>query len=139
MRVAEAIRMGYPPPEMRWQDNEAIHQDVLERQILLQDDLDPQIIAAAQQRWTELANQAMQKQGGGGMPGMPQAPAGPEGPVAPSGGPPAASVPALPPGQLPLASGNPPIGVANLVGATMAGTDEAEQAAQQADMLSRQL
>jgi len=139
MRVAEALRMGYPPPEMRWQDNEAIHQDVLERQILLQDDLDPQIIAAAQQRWTELANQAMQKQGGGGMPGMPQAPAGPEGPVAPSGGPPAASVPALPPGQLPLASGNPPIGVANLVGATMAGTDEAEQAAQQADMLSRQL
>ena len=139
MRVAEAIRMGYPPPEMRWQDNEAIHQDVLERQILLQDDLAPEVIAAAQQRWTELANQAMQKQGGGGMPGMPQAPAGPEGPIAPSGGPPAASVPALPPGQLPLASSNPPIGVTSLLGATMAGTDEAEQAAQQADALSRQL
>jgi hypothetical protein len=133
MRVAEAIRMGYAPPELRWQDNEAIHQDVLERQILLQDDLSPEIIAAAQERWTALANQANQKQGG--MP--PGAPAGP--PMGgPGEGPPAASVPALPPGQLPLASGNPPIGVANLMQQTMAGTDEAEQAALQADALSRQ-
>jgi hypothetical protein len=37
-----------------------------------------------------------------------------------------------------LASGNPPIGVANLMQQTMAGTDEAEQAALQADALSRQ-
>jgi hypothetical protein len=133
MRVAEAIRMGYAPPELRWQDNEAIHQDVLERQILLQDDLSPEIIAAAQERWTALANQAAQKQGG--MP--PGAPAGPP-QGGPGEGPQAASVPALPPGQLPLASGNPPIGVANLMQQTMAGTDEAEQAAQQADALSRQ-
>jgi len=133
MRVAEAIRMGYAPPELRWQDNEAIHQDVLERQILLQDDLSPEIIAAAQERWSALANQANQKQGG--MP--PGAPAGP--PMGgPGEGPQAASVPALPPGQLPLASGNPPIGVANLMQQTMAGTDEAEQAALQADALSRQ-
>lgn len=138
MRVAEAIRMGYPPPEMRWQDNEAIHQDVLERQILLQDDLSPAVIQTAQQRWTELANQAAQKQGGG-TPGQAQAPAGPSGPTAPSGGPPAASVPAIPPGQLPLASSNPPIGVTGLMQATMGGTDDAEQAAQQADALSRQL
>ena len=136
MRVAEAIRMGYQPPELRWQDNEAIHQDVLERQILLQDDLDPQIIAAAQQRWTALANQAAQKQGGAPPAGPPGAPGGgqPAG-----GGPPAASVPALPANLLPLASGNPPIGVTNLMQQTMAGTDEAEQAAQQADLLSRQL
>jgi hypothetical protein len=133
MRVAEAIRMGYAPPELRWQDNEAIHQDVLERQILLQDDLSPEIIAAAQERWTALANQAAQKQGG--MP--PGAPAGPP-QGGPGEGPQAASVPALPPGQLPLASGNPPIGVANLMQQTMAGTDEAEQAALQADALSRQ-
>lgn len=141
MRVAEAIRMGYQPPEMRWQDNEAIHQDVLERQILLQDDLAPEVIAAAQQRWMELANQAAQKQGGG-PPGQSPggAPAGglPQGPPPPQG-PPAASVPALPPGQMPLASSNPPIGVANIVDATMGGTDEAEQAALQADALSRQL
>jgi hypothetical protein len=143
MRVAEAIRMGYAPPEMRWQDNEAIHQDVLERQILLQDDLDPEVIAAAQARWTELANQAAQKQGGGppsgAMPGGPMGAPGAGGPPAPpSQGPPAASVPALPPGQMPLASGNPPIGVANMVDQTLAGTDEAEQAALQADALSRQ-
>ena len=136
MRIAEALRMGYPPPEMRWQDNEAIHQDVLERQILLQDDLAPQIIAAAQQRWTELANQAAQKQGGG-PPGAPSGGEMPQGSPPPQG-PPAASVPALPPGQMPLASGNPPIGVANMVDQTLAGTDEAEQAALQADALSRQ-
>lgn len=136
MRVAEAIRMGYEPPEMRWQDNEAIHQDVLERQILLQDDLDQTVIAAAQERWMALANQAAQKQGGM-PPGPPGAPAGPpEG--APGGGPSAASVPAIPPGQLPLASGNPPIGVANLLQQNLAGVPDAEAAAQQADALSRQ-
>jgi hypothetical protein len=143
MRVAEAIRMGYQPPEMRWQDNEAIHQDVLERQILLQDDLSPDIIAAAQERWTALANQSSQKQGGGPPPGGPPPGGPPPGGAppneAPTGnGPQAASVPAMPPSQLPLASGNPPIGVASLLQQTMSGTDEAEQAAQQADVLSRQ-
>jgi hypothetical protein len=44
---------------MRWQDNEAIHQDVLDREILLQDDLDPNVIAAASQRWIELATATM--------------------------------------------------------------------------------
>jgi len=130
-RVADAIRMGGAVPEMRWQDNEAIHQDVLEREILLQDDLDPQIIAIAQERWTALANQAMQKQGGGAPPAP--APAGglPAGPGA-------ASVPSLPPGQLPLASGNPPIGVAPMLQQQLAGAPEAEVAARQADILSRQ-
>lgn len=131
-RVADAIRMRSPQPEIRWQDNEAIHQDVLEREILLQDDLEPDIIAAAQQRWMALANQAQQKQGGMMPPvGPPGAPGG-GGP----GGPPAASVPPIPPGQLPLAAGNPPIGVAPMMQQT--GPDEAEKAAQQADMLSRQ-
>jgi hypothetical protein len=50
-RVADAIRMQTPVPEMRWQDNESIHQDVLERELLLQDDVEPAIIAAAQERW----------------------------------------------------------------------------------------
>ena len=127
-RVADAIRMGTPAPEMRWQDNEAIHQDVLEREILLQDDLDPMIIAAAQERWTALANQAMQKQGGG----VPPMAAGP------SAGPSAASVPSLAPGQLPLASGNPPIGVAPMLQQGLAGAPEAEVAARQADILARQ-
>jgi hypothetical protein len=133
-RVADAIRMRSPQPEMRWQDNEAIHQDVLEREILLQDDLEPDIIAAAQQRWAALASQAQQKQGGMVPPGMPGQPPAPG--AGPAGGPSAASVPPIPPGQLPLAAGNPPIGVAPLMQQT--GPDEAEQAAQQADILSRQ-
>ena len=134
-RVADAIRQGTMVPELRWQDNEAIHQDVLEREILLQDDLDPMILSAAQERWTALANQAMQKQGG--MVPPPGAPgAGPPG--GPGGGPPAASVPPMPPGQLPLASGNPPIGVAPLLQQQLAGVPDAEAAARQADILSRQ-
>jgi len=130
-RVADAIRTGTVVPEMRWQDNESIHQDVLEREILLQDDLDQTIIAQAQERWTALANQAMQKQGGM----VPPAPAAGPGP---QGGPPAASVPPIPTGQLPLAASNPPIGVAPLMMETMTGASEAEQAARQADILSRQ-
>ena len=130
-RVADAFRMGTMPPEMRWQDNESIHQDVLEREILLQDDLSPEIVAQAQERWTALANQAMQKQGGM----VPPAPGA--GPGVQSG-PPAASVPPIPTGQLPLAANNPPIGVAPLMQQTLAGIPEAEVAARQADILSRQ-
>lgn len=130
-RVADAIRSGEPVPDMRWQDNEAIHQDVLEREILLQDDLSPEIIAAGQERWMALANQATQKQGG--MPPQGGAPA-----PAPAGVGPAASVPAISPGQMPLASGNPPIGVVGMLQQQLTGTPEAEQAAQAADALSAQ-
>ena len=99
-RVADALRTGTEPPEMRWQDNEAIHQDVLEREIILQDDLSPEIVAAAQERWVALANQAAQKQGAmvppeaiqQGAAGAPEGPAamqqaGPEAvqPMAPAG------------------------------------------------------
>jgi hypothetical protein len=129
-RVADALRMGGAVPDLRWQDNEAIHQDVLEREILLQDDLAPEVIAAAQERWTALANQAMQKQGGG------PPPQGEQG--SPPAGPSAASVPSLPAGQLPLAAGNPPIGVAPMLQQGLGGPPEAEVAAQQADILSRQ-
>jgi hypothetical protein len=129
-RVADALRMRTPVPEMRWQDNEAIHQDVLERQILLQDDVDPDVLAAANDRWIALANQATQKQGGG----APPPPAGAPAPAAP----PAASVPAMSPGQLPLAANNPPIGVTGMLQESMAGVPDAELAARQADTLSRQ-
>lgn len=127
-RVADAIRMQTMVPEMRWQDNESIHQDVLEREILLQDDLAPEVIAVANERWIALANQAMQKAGAvpQGAPGAPQA------------GPAAASVPALPPSLMPLAPNNPPIGVTNLVQSGMTGMSESEQTAQVADSLSRQ-
>lgn len=116
-RIAEAIRLGQPVPEMRWQDNEAIHQDVLERSIILQDDLEPAIIAAAQQRWSDLAQQALEKTGGA----MPPSPAG--GP----GGPPA--VPPNTPGTQPLASANPSIGASPLGTTPMTGTPSDQEAA----------
>jgi hypothetical protein len=126
-RVSDALRNQLPVPEMRWQDNEAIHQDVLERDILLQDDLAPEVIAAANQRWMELANQAMQKSGG-----MQGAPTG--APPQEGGAMPGASVPQLPPTQMPLASGNPPIGVPPIQN----GEPLADQTARFADILSRQ-
>jgi hypothetical protein len=131
-RVADAIRMQTDVPEMRWVDDESIHQDVLQRELLLQDDVAPEIIAAAMARWTELANQAQQKQGG--APPQAGAPTG----AGPERGPSAASVPSISPGQLPLASGNPPLGITNLLQQSLAGIPEEEQAAQQADILSRQ-
>lgn len=129
-RVADAIRMSLPIPEIRWQDNEAIHQDVLEREILLQDDLPPEVIEQAKQRWIALANQAAQKQGA-----PPPQSGGPS--AGPAGG--AASVPAIPPGQLPLAATNPPMGVTSVMqGQPPAGANEGERLAQMADVLSRQ-
>jgi len=134
-RVADAIRMGFMPPEMRWQDNEAIHQDVLEREIILQDDLDPMVVAAAQERWVALANQAAQKQGAmvppaaiqGGAPG-----AG----IVPEGA--APSAPPLSPATVPLPTGNPPIGGATIMQQQAMGVPEEEIAARQADILSLQ-
>lgn len=120
-RIADALRMGLPVPEMRWQDNEAIHQDVLEREILLQDDLAPEVIQAAQQRWMELAQQASQKQAAMGPQGA--SPIAPQGPVGPP----------QPAPQLPLASNNPPIGAAPVM-----AQNPDEGLAGAADTLSRQ-
>lgn len=92
------------PLALRWQDNEAIHQDVLEREIILQDDIEPQIVAVAQARWKLCADQAAQKQGGGGPPASPgpqaAAPKGPPSPFTPS------------PVTQPLGNTNPSIPVA---------------------------
>lgn len=115
-RIAEAIRLRQPVPEMRWQDNEAIHQDVLEREIILQDDLEPDIIKAAQQRWADLANQSAQKMGGM-MPPMAGAPAAPGG----------AEPPQLPSGTQPLAAANPSVGAAPPM---VAPTDQGAAAAE---------
>jgi hypothetical protein len=80
-----------------------------------------------------LANQAAQKQGGGPPPGPPGAP--PQGGAPSQGGPPAASVPPIPPANLPLAAGNPPIGVTSTMDTSHS---EAERAAQIADQMSQQ-
>jgi hypothetical protein len=131
-RVADAIRNRLMVPAMRWQDNEAIHQDVLEREILLQDDLEDDIIEAANARWLELANQAAQKQG---APAEEDPGAG----APPQAGPAAASVPSIPPDRLPLAAGNPAMGVADMVQAQSMGTPDDELAARLADAASGQL
>lgn len=131
-RVADAIRLGVPAPPIRWQDNESIHQDVLEREILLQDDLPEQIIAVASDRWTQLANQASMKMGP-----MPGAPMGvPDGGPSAGGG--TGSAPSLSPNQTPLAQANPSIAAAPLVDSDLAGLPAAEQVAITEDRLTPQ-
>jgi hypothetical protein len=63
-RVAEQIRLGQPPEPIVWQDDEAIQQDILERDIILAGDAEPETVAAAQERWSKLAEQFSMKQGG---------------------------------------------------------------------------
>ncbi len=126
-RVTDALLRRVTPPEIRWQDNEAIHQDVLERDIILQDDIPQDVIAAAQERWMMLAEQAQQKmaQQQGPMPGAPGgAPDGGQG--NPSL---AQNASALPPSQVPLSTSNPPTGATQLLTQVLSGTPDAEQAA----------
>jgi hypothetical protein len=127
-RVADAIRSGIAVPDLRWQDNEAIHQDVLEREILLQDDLAPEVIAAAQERWMALANQATQKQGG----------MGPQTPPQPAQGAGMSGTPLPPPANIPLSTANPPIGSIDTMLEQQLTVPTAEANAQMADMLSQQ-
>ena len=62
-RVVEAIRQTGDPSAlpMLWQDNESVHQDVLERELILPDDTPPPIRQAALQRWSMLGQQAQTK------------------------------------------------------------------------------
>lgn len=60
-RICEAIRQGQPPEPMVWQDNEAIQQDVLEHDLILQSSTTPPQMQAAMQRWQELAGQSKSK------------------------------------------------------------------------------
>lgn len=83
-RVVDAMKNGSDLP-MLWQDNEAIHQDVLERQLILPDDTDPMVRQMAIQRWDMLGQQMMMK--GQMMGQMPVLQGGP------SGGPPGQSPP----------------------------------------------
>lgn len=64
MRVCDAIRTGTPTPPMLWQDDESIHQDVLEREIILSAGVADGELQMAQQRWDELAQQQAMKMGG---------------------------------------------------------------------------
>lgn len=112
-RVALAIKTGQQVPPIRWQDNEAIHQDVLEREIILNDDLDPRVIQLAEERWITLANQAAQK---AGVMQQPQ-------PGAPGGG---GQPPQLPPTMQPLPGTNP--GMASAPAEVATASDQAQAA-----------
>lgn len=133
-RVADALRNKLPVPELRWTDDESIHQDVLQREILLQDDLDPMVIQMAMQRWTELANQAAMKSG------MMMGPPPGTGPVAPEGAPNGApsAFGNMPPGSRPVAGNNPAAGTAPMVRMDMMGMPADEQGARTEDRLTPQ-
>lgn len=82
-RVCEAIRNSLDPLSgmanpmalpILWQDEDAIHQDVLQRELILPDDLPPGIRSAAYQRWMFHAQQSAMK--GGMTVGMPAGPPG---------------------------------------------------------------
>lgn len=115
-RVAEMIKRSGNPMALPilWQDNEAIHQDVLERQVILNDDLDPNIRLAAHQRWVMLAEQAAMKQQGmtEPPPGSPDLGAPPPQPPQPppeqQGAPPPNQAPAQPPPHGPPGPKNAP-------------------------------
>lgn len=79
-RVVASLRrqaMGEPiqVPEMLWMDDHAIHQDVLQRELILNDDEPPQARMMAFQRWMQHAQYAAMQQGQMAPP-MPTAPPG---------------------------------------------------------------
>jgi hypothetical protein len=70
-RAVESLRQGTPIPVL-YQDDEAIHIDVLNRELILQDNEPMELRAAAFQRWTQLMQQAAQKSmAAGGAPSPP--------------------------------------------------------------------
>lgn len=126
-RVVEAIRQSGNPNALPllWQDNEAVHQDVLERELILPDDTPPPIRQAALQRWQMLAQQAAAKMG------IPQrtAPGG-----QPGGPPPAGRGSGAPPGGPPTAGSNPGTAAAPML--SVGGTADERRAGRQFDRMS---
>jgi hypothetical protein len=112
MRVVQAIKESGDPNALPllWQDNESIHQDVLEREIILQDDLpfEHPVRQAALMRWQMLAQQAAMK-----MP-APQA-------AAPGSAPGGGQPPQLDPREQPMVGTNP--GIAAGTARQMGGND----------------
>jgi hypothetical protein len=84
-RAVEALRQGQQLPIL-WQDDEAIHMDVLNRELILQDNEPMEIRALAYERWTQLATQASMKQMQQAMGGASSPP-----PSGQTGGPPGAT------------------------------------------------
>lgn len=127
-RVVEAIRQSGNPSALPllWQDNEAIHQDVLERELILPDDTPPPLRQAALQRWQMLAQQAAQKMGM-----VPQT--APQAQAAPKGGRQGQGAGAPPGGQAML-GGNPGTAAAPVL--KVGGTADERRAGRQFDRMS---
>jgi hypothetical protein len=109
-RYAEMLRQGVPAMQImmapeKWVWDEAIFQDVIQRELLLSPDTDPMIKMEAFQLWSDLAMQAQMK--AGVVPALPQGGAG-------GGG--GASGQGMSPQEQPFASTNP--GIAAQPGAT---------------------
>lgn len=64
MRIVEQIKLIQPQEPVLWQDDEAIHQNVLDEQIILAGGVEPQVMQAAQMRWQQLAMQQQRKMQG---------------------------------------------------------------------------
>jgi hypothetical protein len=85
-RVCEAIRQSGnaliepgQPYAILWMDDEAIHQDALQRELILPDDTEMQIRSAAIERWFALGAQAQMKMGAMPTPGTSGPAQGPPG------------------------------------------------------------
>ena len=100
-RICDLIRQGADPGPILWQDDEAVHQDVLDRELILADDVDPGAQQAAIERWVQLAQQAQMKMGGAPTQG---------GPMDAGGG---AATP-MPAGVQPMLGTNPGVAAAPL-------------------------
>jgi hypothetical protein len=133
-RVVEAIRSTGDPNALplRWQDDESIHQDILQRELILPDNVDPQIQQAAIMRWDALGQQAqMKSQMTGQMTAQPpnpmdQSQAGINQPAQ------------LPPGTAPTAAANAGVALAPdqaqaMMGGATAGTPDENRTARQFD------
>lgn len=110
-RVVELMRTGQNP-QVLFQDDAAIHQDVLTRELILPDDTEPQLRQMAIARWEQYAQlQAMQQ---GAMQGAQGGQAPPQGA-------------AMPPTEQPFQGSNPPIAAGSLsqFGAAPEGMSEA--------------
>ena len=121
-RCAEALRRGQWLPIL-WQDDEAVHQDVLQRELILPDDMDMQIRQTAMMRWQQLGMQMQMKMGamapmGSTGAGQPQQGAKPQGqsnsPLAMSAG--------MSPSQQPLLSQNPSVAAGGAAAQTAQGS-----------------
>jgi hypothetical protein len=115
MRVVELMRTGQNP-QVLFQDDPAIHQDALTRELILPDDTDPQLRQVAIARWEQYAQLQQMQQGAmqGAQMGPPQPP--PQGAE-------------MPPTDQPFQGSSPPIAAGSLsqYGGAPDGMSETEQ------------